>query len=539
MLTQPPVVQPLPPLADRHFGTVFKTALAHYPDKIAIRDPESCLSYAGLYESALQLAGGLTRLGVARQEAVLMMLDNHVDFVVFWCALSLTARIEVPVNTAYKGASLAHQANNSRARVMVVEAAYVERLADVAGELEFLETVIVRGGGATARAAVPRKYRVLAWEDLGVGASDAAAQLHPSDVMAILYTSGTTGPSKGSVNSHAHGYTYAHPSNFGAAGPDDVTLVPLPLFHMGGQWAAVYNAFIGGATAVVLPRFSASSLWEQAREYGATYAFFLGTMTHFLLKQPVRASDRAHSLKNMLLVPIPAEIEEFKARFGIEKIAAAFGSTESGVIAHAPLGTGVAGRVGWLRKGLEAIIVDERGMEVAPGATGEMWARAREPWTMTNGYFGMPEATAAAWQNLWFHTGDAVRLADDGQYIFVDRVKDAIRRRGENVSSFEVEREINTHPAVAECAIVAVPSEYVEDEIKACVVCKEGIELTPEALLTFLSPRLPHFAVPRYVEFLRSLPKTPTEKVRKTELRKAGVTDKTWDREAAGFTVVR
>lgn len=521
---------PMPPLRERHFGTVFARALAEYPDKAAIRDPERTLSYRQLYDAGLTVAGGIERLGVAHQQPVLMMLDNHVDFVVLWCGLSLTGRVEVPINTAYRAALLAHIVNNSGAKVLVTEAGYLDRLVEIEGSLPRLEAVVVRGESS---AALPARWKRLAWEELSSGASAAPAQLQPSDVMAILYTSGTTGPSKGSINSHAHGYTYAHPSMFGAARPHDVTLVPLPLFHMGGQWAAVYSAFIGGATAVVLPKFSASSFWDQAREFGATYCFLLGSMTHFLLKQPVRDSDRAHQLKNFLLVPIPAEIDEFKERFGVEKVAAAFGSTEAGVIAHAPLGTGRAGAAGWLRKGVEALIVDEHGIEVAPGEVGELWTRAREPWTMMSGYHAMPEATLAAWQNLWFHTGDAVRIAEDGQFIFVDRVKDAIRRRGENVSSFEVEREINAHPEVAESAVVAVPSEFVEDEIKACVVPRAGARLEPQQLLAFLQPRLPHFAVPRYIEILPALPKTPTEKVRKTELRAAGITPATWDRERA------
>jgi crotonobetaine/carnitine-CoA ligase len=520
---------PMPPLTKRHFGTVFERALLEFPDKVALRDPTKALSYAELHAAGLRVAGGLSRLGVQRQEPVLMMLDNHVDFVVLWCGLSLTARVEVPINTAYRAALLTHLVNNSGAKVLVVEADYLDRLVEVAPALPHLQTVVVRGPVATA---LPPAWRVLSWEELSDGPPDSPARLDPWDVMAILYTSGTTGPSKGSVNSHAHGYTYAHPANFGAAEPHDVTLVPLPLFHMGGQWAAVYNAFVGGATAVVLPRFSASNFWQQAREYGATYTFLLGSMTHFLLKQPARKDDRNHPLKSMLLVPIPPEIDEMRHRFGVERVAAAFGSTEAGVIAHAPLGKGVAGRAGWLREGVEAIVVDENGMEVPRGHVGELWARAREPWTMLSGYHAMPEATVAAWQNLWFHTGDAVTIAEDGQFVFVDRVKDAIRRRGENVSSFEVEREINAHPEVAECAVIAVPSEFVEDEIKACVVPRPGALLNPEQIFDFLQPRLPKFAVPRYIEILPALPKTPTEKVRKTELRAAGITPGTWDREA-------
>ncbi|MEJ8821195.1 AMP-binding protein [Variovorax humicola] len=520
----------LPPLQDRHIGSVFERALARHPDKLAVHDTREGLSYRELHDSALQIAGGLSRLNVGRQETVLMMLDNHVDFVRCWMATALTARIEVPVNTAYVGASLSHAINTSGAKAMIVEAQYVERVLAIRGELEELRTLVVRGSSDTVRAS---RMSVMNFDELRRGAPDVPAEHKASDAIAILYTSGTSGPSKGSINSQAHAYTYAHPSMFGAATEEDVALIVLPLFHMGGQWAGVYNALVAGATAVIVPRFSASTFWETAAHYKASYCFLLGSMVHFLLGQPPGPKDRLHGLRKMLLVPVPQELPHFQERFGIEQVAAAYGSTEAAVVSRAPVGFAEPGKAGWVREEVQAVVVDPEGLPVPQGEVGELWVRPMEPWTMMNGYIAMPEATVAAWQNFWFHTGDAARFAEDGQIVFVDRIKDAIRRRGENISSFEVEQAIGEHPEVEECAVVAVPSEYVEDEVKACVVVRPGALLDPQQLVAFLSTRLPRFCLPRYVEFMPALPKTATAKVKKAELRHQGVTANTWDGQHA------
>lgn len=518
-----PSIETLPPLRERTLPSVLGKALATVPDRIAVEDPQRRLSYAELQDEALALAGGFAALGVGRQEPVLLMLDNSVDYVVAWLALGLTGRIEVPVNTAYVGTILTHVINNSGARVMVIEAAYLDALAAIADDLTALRTVVVRGQGK-----VPGRFEA---RDLSAlpGQPERPHQVRPWDLIAIMYTSGTTGLSKGVRVTHAHAYGYSAPQVYGACGPDDRNFVVLPLFHVGGQWKGVYNALIAGAGAVIMPRFSAHSFWQDIRHYGCTYTLILGAMAEFLLRQPKSPADRDHPMRRCVLVPVVADLEGFKTRFGIDTVSSAYGSTEGSVVLLSPVGGAEPGMIGWCRPDFEARLVDENDMEVPRGSTGELVIRAKEPWVMMDGYHAMPEATQEAWRNLWFHTGDVMRQDERGMFAFVDRSKDAIRRRGENISSFEVEQEILAHPDVTECAVVAVPSDATEDEILACVVRREGSMLDAAALKAFVEPRLPYFMVPRYVRFMDVLPKTPTEKVRKQALRGDGVTGDTAD----------
>lgn len=518
--------RPLPPLAARTLPAVMARALAAFPNRIAVRDESRTLDYAALQAESLKLAGGFARLGINRQETVLLMLDNHADYVACWMALGLTARVEVPVNTAYVGTILAHVINTSDAQAMVIEAAYVPTLLDVASELTQLKTLVVRGPMPSDTG----RFAALSFADLP-GPAQPVADIAPQDLMAIMYTSGTTGLSKGVRITHAHAYGYCTPDLYGACGPGDVSLVLLPLFHIGGQWKGVYNALIAQATAVVLPRFSASRFWDDVRHYSVTYTMLLGAMVEFLDRQPERPDDADHSLRRIVMVPVIAELDRFKRRFGIPTVSTGYGSTEASLVILSPMGGAEPGKIGWPRPDFEVRLVDANDAEVPRGVAGELVVRSREPWAMMAGYHGMPEATADAWRNLWFHTGDMMRQDPRGMFAFVDRTKDALRRRGENISSFEVEREIYAHPSVKECAVVAAPSDATEDDILACVVPVEGATLNVTELHAFLQARMPRFMVPRYIRLMDSLPKTPTEKIRKQQLRAEGPVPGTYDAE--------
>lgn len=526
----------LPPLGERTVAHVLDGNLARHPDKTALRDPEVSLTYAELHAAARRLGGGLAGLGAGRGSPVLLMLDNHVDAVVAWLGVSLVGGLEVPVNTAYKGAILAHVLGNSGAETLVVEDRYCTRLAAVADELAALRTVVVRGGDG--RDLPTGRFRVVPFDDVAGAAPADPVALQPYDVFGILYTSGTTGPSKGVVMPHGHAYNFATPAYMGVAAEHDVSLVTLPLFHIGGQLWGVYNAFIAGATAVVLPGFHASTFWDDARRYDATFSTLVGAMAGFLLQQPPRDDDRGHGMRRMGITPATADVDAFAERFDVE-LASGFGMTEASFVLVAPFGTVQPRRCGRPRPDYEVCVADEHDMPVAGGEVGQLLVRPREPWTMMLGYHGLPDKTQEAWRNLWFHTGDAFYEADDGELVFVDRIKDAIRRRGENVSSSEVEAAVLAHDAVAECAVVAVPSEHSEDEIKAVVVLVPGRRLPEAELIGFLVDRLPYFMVPRYVEIVGELPKTPTQRVQKQALRERGLTPNTWDREAAGIRVTR
>lgn len=518
----------LPPLAERTLPALLEKSLARVPDKIAVQDRTRSLTYRQLRDEALSLAGGFTGLGVGRQETVLLMLDNHVDYVSLWLALGLTGRIEVPVNTAYIGTILAHVINNSGASVMVIENHYLAAVREIANQLSTLATVIVRGDFTPND--VPPGLTGLRLLDLP-SISDAMDTVMPWDLVAIMYTSGTSGLSKGVRVTHAHAYGYSSPEIYGACDADDIVLVVLPLFHIGGQWKGVLNALIAGASAVVLPRFSATQFWEDVRHYRCSYTLILGVMAEFLLRQEKRLDDRDHNLHRVVMVPVVKDLDGFKERFGVRTVSSAYGSTEASVVILTPMGGAEPGKIGWIRPDFDARLVDKNDIPVPLGAAGELVIRTHEPWVMMNGYHCMPDVTEAAWRNLWFHTGDMMRQDERGMFEFIDRFKDAIRRRGENISSFEVEQEIFSHPDVMECAAVAVASDATEDDILACIVRHPDSALSAPEILTYLRKRLPYFMVPRYLRFMESLPKTPTEKIQKQALRTEGVTADTYDAE--------
>ncbi len=522
-----------PPLLERTVAAVMTAQVAKRPDKMAVRDETRTLTYRELMDEGLDIGGALVDLGLARQAPMLMMLDNHLDFISIWIGLSLTARVEVPVNTGYRGTILAHVIRNTQASILMIEDRYVERLAEVGDALDVIDTVIVRGD-ATAAADLPARIRVLSFADLPRRRA-AIDDVKPWDIVAIMYTSGTTGPSKGALVPHGHAYGYASPFVWGRSTEDDTNLAALPLFHVTAQWAGVYNALIAGGSAVVLAKFSATTFWESARRYGCTYTTALGAVAQFLLNQPPRPDDRNHPIRSLGMSPVIAEMEQFKERFGIERIGTGYGSTESNASILAPPGLAVPGQCGYLREDFELRLVDENDMDVAPGEVGEALVRSRESWSTTAGYVNMPEATVRSWRNMWFHTGDLLRQAENGQYVFCDRNNDAIRRKGENISSFEVERELETHPAIAESAAIKAPSDHADDEVKACFTLHPDTTLDLPDLVAHLQARMPAFMVPRYYEIFAMLPKTPTEKIQKAELRRDCLNARTWDRETGAY----
>lgn len=522
-----------PPLLERNVASVMRGQLERRPDKMAVRDEHRALTYRELVDEALDFAGAMIDLGLERQQPLLMMLDNHLDFISTWIGLSLTARVEVPVNTGYRGTILAHVIRNTAARILLIEDKYLERLAEVGDALDVIDTIIVRGDASLA-AALPERIRVIGFSDLARRRAEID-DVKPWDIVAIMYTSGTTGPSKGALVPHGHAYGYASPYVWGRSGEEDTNLAALPLFHVTAQWAGVYNALIAGASAVVLGRFSATTFWQDARKYGCTYTTALGAVAQFLLNQPPHPEDRDHPIRSVGMSPVIAEVEQFKERFGIERVGTGYGSTEANASILAPPGLAVAGHCGYLREDFELRLVDENDMDVAPGQVGEALVRSKEMWSTTAGYVNMPEATAKSWRNMWFHTGDLLRQAENGQYVFCDRNNDAIRRKGENISSFEVERELETHPSIAEAAAIKAPSNHSDDEVKACLALHPGASFDLSDLVEHLKARMPAFMVPRYFEVFDKLPKTPTEKIQKAELRKDCLNARTWDRERGGY----
>jgi carnitine-CoA ligase len=496
------------------------------------------LAWAELHEAFLRWAGGCRALGVAEGDTVVTMLPNSMEAYLAWLGVSWLKAIEVPANNMYRGEMLRYLLEDSQARTLIIAERYVDRLSLVASTLSRLETVVVPD---VAGELPELPFRVVRGEDfLSAGSASDLPGPDYYDVAAMIYTSGTTGPSKGVLAPWAE--LYQSP----AIMPDDLLdagepyYAISPAFHLSGK-IALYNAAVFKAHLVIRETFSVSEFWNDVRRYNVRGAGLLGPMASMLMAAPPQPDDGDNPLEKVVMGPIIPAIEEFKERFGVKRVSTGFGMTEIGF----PLASGwdppnprTCGR---RREGpphYEVRIVDEHDHPVPVGTTGELVVRSADPWVLNSGYWGQPEKTAQAWRNGWFHTNDAFVEDDDGWLYFVDRKKDALRRRGENISSFEVEAGITVHPEIAEAAVVGVASDHGEDEVKAVVVRLPGTSLAPADLIEWLVPRMPRFMIPRYVEFVEALPKTDgTFRVQKFLLRAVGITEQTWDREAAGIVL--
>jgi crotonobetaine/carnitine-CoA ligase len=475
-------------------------------------------------EAAYTAGNELRRAGVDRGDAVAIFLPNGPDFLRAWWGVCSIGAVIVPVNLAYRGTILEHLLRTGGCRAVVVDDRYAGRI----NELDDPECRDVRRiDPATLRLGDHR-------------APELERAIQPWDVHLLSMTSGTTGLSKVSRTTYWHtclGQSYLTRWGFGR---DDVYLIDLPLFHAGGMYSVMVTlAMDAGFVVRDLPALS--TYWETARELGVTTAVLVSSMITYLMAQPERPTDRDHPLRRILSIPMPGDPAAFMRRFGVTAMATGYGSTEvPACIVGRPDDTAVPGSCGQVREGFQVRLVDEHDIEVPVGSVGEAVVRTEQPWMISQGYQNNPGATVEAWRNGWFHSGDLLRRDAEGNYFFVDRGKDSLRRRGENVSTFEVETEVGRFPGVAEVACVAaLVADQLDDEVKVWLVPKPGVQLDPAGLLRFCASRMPHFMVPRFVEIVDELPKTPTTKVRKFLLRERGNSDRTWDREAHGFRLTR
>ena len=492
------------------------------------------LTYAGTRDAAAGYAAALAGAGVKAGDRVAIMCGNRAEllFTILGCAW--LGAVAVPINTASRGAQLEHILGNCGARLLVIERELTTVLASLHPGHVALEALWLVGEGTTAELG---HLEVIAFP--APQAPIPPYPCEPGDTFAILYTSGTTGLSKGVCCPHAQYFWWAvYTGRLLEVGEPDVLMTTLPMFHTNAL-NAFFQALLNGARLVVEPRFSASGFVRGLAQHQATVTYVLGAMVPMLLAQEKSPADRGHRVRIALAPAVPAHFHKaFTERFGFGLLDG-YGSTETNCIMGAPLDEQQPGTMGKLLPGFAARVVDAHDNAVADGEAGELVLRADEPFAFATGYFGMADKTVEAWRNLWFHTGDRVVREPDGYYRFVDRMKDAIRRRGENISSYEVEQVLVGHPAIENAAVFPVRSELAEDEVMAAVVLRGGASLTPAALLDFCQPRMPHFAVPRYLEFVDALPVTESGKVTKYKLRERGITAATWDREKAGYQIVR
>ena len=490
-------------------------------------------TYGELYELALRWVAGLRAVGVQPGDRVLTMQLPRIEWFAVWTGLSLLKAVDAGVSTDFHGDMLRYVLAKAEAELIIVEPEFVDRLTPEVVTGSRLRTVIVTG----RCEPVPGLATVFV-DDFLPAPADASgiAPVELRDTAAMILTSGTTGPSKYVITPWGTLYTGAGamvpPSD---ARPDDVSYQPLPVYHLAARFS-IYAMVLVGGQVVLRDHLSISEFWTDVARYRATVTN-VSPFARLLLAAPARDDDADNTLRTVMLAPrAPAKV--FGERFGVN-VCTGFGMSETGVpiVAgfDANLATSGKPRSGW--PGFEMRVVDGDDYEVPVGEVGELIVRSSQPWALMQGYYGDPAATAKAWRNGWLHTGDAFRCDDEGYLYFVDRLKDSLRRRNQNISSFEVEASVNGHPEVAESAAVGVPVPDEEDELLVVVVpCDPGSPPAPEELYGYFREKLPRFMLPRYIRFLPELPKTPaTGRVQKVLLRTAGVTGDTWDREAAGM----
>jgi crotonobetaine/carnitine-CoA ligase len=491
------------------------------------------VSFEDAVPLAARFAGTLAAAGIRRGHRVALMCGNRAEFIESLLGCAWLGAVAVPLNTAARGPQLAHFLKNSGARLLIIEAEHVEALSHVDLAATALDRIWLMGDGAAQRLSenVPATQIPPRPEAIAPDAND------PAHTLAILYTSGTTGPSKGVCCPHAQYFWW------GLNGirnlelrEGDVLSTCLPLFHTNAL-GAFHQALLCGATLVAEPRFSASRFWQRLIERNATVTYLLGAMVPILLSKPASPEEKRHSVRCALAPGVPANLHRaFAERTGITLLDG-YGSTETNFVIGATEAEHRPGFMGTVRGGFAARVVDASGAEAPAGEPGELVVRTDERLALASGYFEMPDKTAEAFRDGWFYTGDRVIRDADGYFRFVDRLKDAIRRRGENISSFEVEQVLLSHPEVGNAAVFPVPSELAEDEVMAAVVRHPGSRLSEQALCDFCRPRLAAFAVPRFIEFVDGLPTTESGKVQKYKLRDRGVTGCTWDRQRADAKV--
>jgi crotonobetaine/carnitine-CoA ligase len=513
-------------------------------DKWAARRPNAVFAafpdgerwtYREFRERVGRAAAGLRELGVSQGDTVLVWLPNGPAALTALFAVNYIGAVAVPINTAYKGALLEHVIANSGAQLMIADAALAGRLADV--RRCRLQTLVLLGESRGAPGGL-RALPFSALDSARAGPAPLDRPIEPWDTQSIIYTSGTSGPSKGVLSSYMHAFSSVGPNAWPCVSAEDRFLINLPMFHIGGFFITHAMLCAGGSIAMV-ERFSTEHFWDEVRRTESTVVFLLGITAGFLMQRPADGRDRDHPLRRAFVVPLTQAGIGFGERFRVETYTI-FNMTEIATATVSGPNPRKPGSCGGRRPGIDIRLVDANDCEVPHGSVGEMILRTERPWAMNHGYNRDAEATARAWRNGWFHTGDAFYIDEDGEYVFVDRMKDAIRRRGENISSVEVEAELLAYPGVREAAAIAVPGDGGEDEVLAVLALEPGAgPLDMSEFIAFLSRRMAYFMVPRYVRVLPELPKTPTAKIRKAELRREGLTADTWDREKAGISVQR
>ncbi len=528
---------------------VHDVTAAHGSSEFLSFEDGRSISFAEFDELTDRLATALADLGLEPGDRLLALLTNSPEFMLLMIATHKRRAIFVPINTELRGAFLEHQVRNSEPRIVATDRGLLGRFDMVDTPAVRVETtllvddgtdVIAAPGGALAGTPTASISDLLNTP----ARADAVLEAKPSDVCTIMYTSGTTGPAKGVLMPQAHCYLFGLTTSQALEiTPEDRFYCCMPLFHANGLFMQVYASLHGGASMYITKRFSVAQWLDIIIDNGITLTNALGVMPEFIWRSPRTDRDRDHQLRAVIALPVAEEwAAEFEERFGV-RIVQGYGMTEVNMVALTgpadPVMSGCAGPP--LDEYFEVVVADpDTDLPLPIGETGEILVRPRVPYCFNVGYHQMPDKTVSAWRNLWFHTGDAGKFDDAGRLHFVDRLNDRIRRRGENISSYEVETVINGYEGVIESAVVGLRVEGAggEDEVLA-VVAVDGPAPDPVEFLDWCVPRMPRHSVPRYLQFVAELDKTASGKIRKQVIRDAGATADTWDRESVGYTVAR
>ncbi len=480
-----------------------------------------------------RLANGLAKLGVEAGDRVALMLANHPDHFYAFLACAKLGVVQVPANINLRGASLDFLFRHADPHFVIADAVFAEHLVPALAGTK-CKAAIWRGGFV----AVPG-VRGHAFDDVMASSNEAPPPGYPrpDDVLSLSYTSGTTGQPKGVMVTDAMFRASAFGAvRLGAIEPGDVLYLWEPLFHIGGSEVIVLGVFFD-VTIALAERFSASRFWDDVRRCKATHIHHLGGILSILMKQPPQPNDVDNSVRVAWGAGAPARIrQQFAERFKVT-VTESYGMTECSSITTVNAGGDPDGGVGKPMEYFEVRIIDDAGKALGPGEMGEIVVREKAPGFIMKGYFRNREATERALKDGWMHTGDLGSRDANGVFHYLGRKKDSMRRRGENVSAWEVERVMLTHPAVEECAVVGVDTDVGEQDIKAYVKLASGAKPDPLDIVKWCEARLAYFQVPRYVAFVEGFAKTPTERVQKEKLSKQ--INGAWDLESSGYKLKR
>jgi crotonobetaine/carnitine-CoA ligase len=519
------------------YGKILEDKAAMNAGKVALITAQEQITYDQLDACVNRVGNALAAMGIQKDDKVCIMLPNIPEFLYVWWGNAKLGGVTVPLNTALKGEGLAYIINHSDTETIVLDHRYLPALEDIRTGLHRLKRVIVLGPQGKPVLKLPAQA-IDFGELLTAPATSPIKEVWSDDIDSIMYTSGTTGLPKGVIHRHSRcygGFVLPIMTDYTA---EDVVYNTLPLFHIGGQ-NMVWMALVSDTTVVMAERFSASRFWDDVRQYGATFTLFLGAMIPILHKRPPLPADGDNPLRIALSAAAPRTIwDAFERRFNV-KIVELYSQTEGGFLINTEAQKeGKVGSMGKPGAAFEMQVVDNNDRELPPGEVGELIYRPTGGAALTE-YYKHPEATAEKTRGGWIHSGDLAYKDKDGYFFFVDRKSDFMRRRGENISSFEVEKIVNGHPKVLESAAYAIPSELGEDEVMLAIVLQPGERLEVQELMQYCERHMAYFMIPRYVRFVAALPKTGTERTMKYQLKAEGVTPDTWDREAAEYKIMQ